>query len=215
MPSVGLFIHSSHRHFPDVLRISEKIGKTYVLDCDADGSENDAATIAPDIVFNFVTRCVFRGFALSRPNANFHPAPPCYPGIGGASRALYDGANVFGATAHRMVKRIDAGDIYCTETVPIFDTDSSESLFARAEGACVTLVSKLASHIVTHGAMPPPSDEQWSGSYMSIRKFHDDWLRLDINNPDDMDRKLRAATHSKHPGPYVMIHGRRFVLSKS
>src|ERR1700761_1480280 len=42
---------------------------------------------------------------------NFHPGPPDYPGWAPAHFALYEGASEFGATAHVMEDRVDAGPI--------------------------------------------------------------------------------------------------------
>lgn len=209
----ALFIHAGHRLFPDVLRLVELLGPVDVFDCDNGASEAKIADAKPDAVFNFITRCVFRGPVLALPNMNFHPAPPNYPGIGGVSRALFDRAPYFGTTAHRMVRKIDAGEIYVTEQFVISSLDTPESLFAKAEISCVGLVEWIAEYILKNGKFPPPV-AQWSGRYMSIREFHHEWLRLDPNEPEIMERKLRAATHSKHSGPYVMINGHRFVLAK-
>jgi len=211
----ALFIHGSHRFLPDVLRLAERLGPVAVMDCDNGGCENLAADHRPDLVLNFLTREVFKRFVLNIPNVNFHPACPAYPGIGASSRALFDGVKTFGATAHQMVRAIDAGPILDVERVPVFDSDSSEMLFARAEAACVTLVDRITDHVARTGSLPAPCGEQWTGNYMSIREFHDDWLRMDIDDQVTMGRKLRAATHSKHPGPYVVISGHRFVLAKS
>lgn len=212
---IALFIHTSHRLFADVKRLAERSARLTVFDQDGDhAGESDAAAAAPDLILNFITRRVFRNYTLSRPNVNFHPAPPNYPGIGGASRALYDGASTFGATAHGMVKKIDAGPIFDVQEVPIFDNDSSEILFARAEHACVALADRITSHLARHGELPPTSPYKWSGRYMSIREFHHEWLRMDPADVEEMHRKLRAATHSRHSGPYVIIGGKRFILAK-
>src|SRR5258707_14038024 len=49
--------------------------------------------------------------ALGHGAYNFHPGPPAYPGWAPAHFALYDRARVFGATAHVMTERVDAGPI--------------------------------------------------------------------------------------------------------
>jgi methionyl-tRNA formyltransferase len=46
---------------------------------------------------------------------NFHPGPPEYPGWAPAHFAVYDRAPLFGATAHVMVERVDAGPIVGVE----------------------------------------------------------------------------------------------------
>jgi len=46
---------------------------------------------------------------------NFHPGPPTYPGVYPESFAVWEGAKHFGATAHAMVRQVDAGPIVRTE----------------------------------------------------------------------------------------------------
>src|SRR5579871_1958469 len=50
---------------------------------------------------------------------NFHPGPPSYPGWAPAHFALYDQAGEFGATAHLMVEKVDAGPIVDLTLFPI------------------------------------------------------------------------------------------------
>jgi len=63
---------------------------------------------------------------------NFHPGPPHYPGWVPAHFAIYDKASTFGATAHRMAERVDAG--------PIIDVE----LFVIPPGASVTRLQEMA-----------------------------------------------------------------------
>lgn len=211
--NIALFIHGSHRLLPDVVRLAERLGRVYVLDCDNGAFEGEAADVRANLVMNFLTRIVFRGAVLDRPNVNFHPGCPRYPGIGATSRALYDSVETFGATAHGMVRRVDTGPIFAVERIPVLTTDTSETLFARAEIACLALVDRVTDHLVRTGDLPA-SDEQWTGPYVGVAGFQN-WLRMDPADPDDMARKIRAARHSTKAGPYIEINGHRFVLAKA
>jgi methionyl-tRNA formyltransferase len=46
---------------------------------------------------------------------NFHPGPPQYPGWVPSHFAIYDRVKYFGATAHLMIERVDAGPIVGVE----------------------------------------------------------------------------------------------------
>src|ERR1700680_1920197 len=50
---------------------------------------------------------------------NFHPGSPNYPGWVPAHSAIFDGATGFGATAHAMIERVDAGPIIDVELFDI------------------------------------------------------------------------------------------------
>jgi methionyl-tRNA formyltransferase len=62
---------------------------------------------------------------------NFHPGPPHFPGWSPAHFAILQRAEAFGATAHLMVEKVDAG--------PIVGID----LFAVPAGATVTSLEEL------------------------------------------------------------------------
>lgn len=211
---IALFIHGSHRFLPDVVRLAERAGQVFVMDCDDGGCENLAADYRPELVLNFLTREVFKRFVLDTPNVNFHPGTPAYPGVGSTSRALFDGVETFGATAHRMVRKIDAGEIYAVEEIPVRQSDTSETLFARTEAACVALLDRITDHVARHGALPAASEHHWTGDYVSAKQFFA-WMELDPADKATFDRKLRATRHSKKHGPYITVHGHRFVLAKS
>ena len=51
---------------------------------------------------------------------NFHPGPPHYPGWVPSHFAIYDKAENFGATAHAMIERVDAGPIVGVQDVSAF-----------------------------------------------------------------------------------------------
>lgn len=165
-----------------------------------------------DIVLNFLGSHIFRGEVLNVPNVNFHPAPPEYPGRGGASYALFDGAAQFGATAHGMTRRVDSGPIYYVDRFPITEREGCASLFARSETACLGLLGQTVAHLAEHGKLPPASGERWTGRAASRAEF-DAWLILDPADREAFERKISAARHPNFPGPYVYVHGHRFAYT--
>lgn len=167
--------------------------------------DDDIANAEPDLLISFLSDRILRGPALDLPNVNFHPAPPEYPGRGGASRALYDGAASFGATAHRMVARVDAGAIYAVERFEIRAADSCATLFTEAENRCLTLARRVLPELQADAAAA------WSGETWSRKRF-DAWMEASPDAPD-FDRKVRALRHPSKPGPFVRIGGHRFALA--
>jgi hypothetical protein len=74
---------------------------------------------------------------------NFHPGPPAYPGWAPASFALYDGATTFGATLHRMVEQVDAGQIVGTELFVVGVAVSADLLSTQSTAAMARLLKRL------------------------------------------------------------------------
>jgi len=193
-----------------MLQLERAFAMVEVIDSLA-SEDGETACRDADLIVSFLSDRILHSDILERANVNFHPAPPAYPGRGSASFALFDGSPTFGATAHRMVKAIDAGEIYLVKEFPIEPDDTCESLFARGEIACVDLLERIVDHILAHGEMPPPSKVRWARKATS-RKSFENWLMLDPNDEDEFHRKIAAARHPRFSGPYVRIHGHLFEL---
>jgi methionyl-tRNA formyltransferase len=164
-----------------------------------------------ELVISFLNSYIFKKNALLLPNINFHPSPPSYPGIAGASRALYDGVNSFGVTAHRIAHQVDAGEILQVKLFPIEPNDNSESLRQKAEDASFELLEEVMHYVNIHGRLPIATGENWSGNMMTKKEFKK-WMVLDPNDFDDFERKIRALRNHKFEGPFIDIHGYKFGL---
>ena len=166
-----------------------------------------------DLLISFLNERILPASTLRFPNVNFHPGPPEYPGRGGASYALFNGARTYGATAHVMAERVDAGSIVLVEDFDIAPYTRCETVFARAELGCLKLLADALHIFAATGAVPPPNGRTWQGK-PSTRKQFVEWLDLDPSDAKQFRRKAAAAYHSKFPGPYVMVHGLKFGLVK-
>lgn len=63
---------------------------------------------------------------------NIHPSLlPAYPGLHTHRRALQERAKVHGATVHFVTEQLDGGPSIVQAAVPVFESDSEESLAAR------------------------------------------------------------------------------------
>jgi methionyl-tRNA formyltransferase len=173
--------------------------------------EEFLAQLKPDFVLSFLSEKILKGPLLRCPNVNFHPAPPEWPGRGGASLAIYHRAETYGATAHIMNPIVDSGPILAVQRFPILPGESCESLFDRAEHACLELFYEVGAHISAQGGLPKISGENWKRKPMTRKQF-EKWLVLNEKDKDDFIRKIQAARHSQYPGPYVFIHGHKFAL---
>lgn len=206
MSTCLLLAPSHHRLFPAAAEMCRQAFDSVKRPCNG-----EILSTPHDILISFLNDHILPPECLRRPNVNFHPAPPQYPGRGGASYALYDGADSYGATAHIMAAAVDAGPILRTRQFPIERADTCETVFAKAEDACLSLLAEVLWYYNAIGVLPEPCGEAWSGPARTRKQF-ERWLILDPADPESFARKIKAARHSKFPGPYVEHHGFRFSL---
>ena len=212
-PRALVFLQRGHRLNSDALSLvgaSLEIIAVGYQD-EADYSKEQMGELAPDIVLNFLCEKIHKGSVLKQRNVNFHPASPEYPGRGGASFALFDGKKEYGATTHVMVSNVDSGAILDVVRFPVTPVDTCESLFEKSEHACLELLARMVDYFAKYRELVPSLDVQWTGKAVSRRQFQE-WLILDPKRPEEFERKIKAARHSKFPGPYLYVNGHRFGL---
>src|SRR5208282_567556 len=131
-----------HYLTPDAIALCRSYfdGVTVIDEDDAAIEDGRLSSKPCDLLVSFLNEHIFSPELLKFTNVNFHPGPPQYPGRGGASYALYDGAGTYGATAHRMAPRVDAGAIILASEFPIEADECCETLFAKAERSCLDLL---------------------------------------------------------------------------
>jgi methionyl-tRNA formyltransferase len=102
---------------------------------------------------------------------NFHPGSPDFPGWAPAHFAIHNRATQFGATAHLITERVDAGPIVGVELFPIprdIDVAGLERL------ACIHvayLIMRLAKLLATQIEPLPELPIRWSGIKHSRRSY--------------------------------------------
>lgn len=123
---------------------------------------------------------------------NFHPGPPTYAGWAPAHFALYDGASEFGATAHQMVDRVDAGPIVGVETFAIPDGIGIRELEQIAYIRLAYLFWRLSRQLATQSEPLPVLPVRWSGK-KSTRQMYVEMCRMPANiSVNEMARRIRA-----------------------
>lgn len=146
---------------------------------------------------------------------NFHPGPPSYPGWAPAHFALYDGARWFGATAHHMVERVDAGPVVGVESFAIPAGISIRELEQIAYIRMARLFWSLAKRLVSSEPLPA-LPVAW-GTRRTTRQMY---VRM-CDIPADIDkaelnRRLAAFDDDFRGIPLtVTIHGVKFKLTPS
>jgi methionyl-tRNA formyltransferase len=144
---------------------------------------------------------------------NFHPGSPQYPGWAPAHFAIYHQASEFGATAHIMTERVDAGPIVGVEMFQIPENISLGALEALAYTHLARLFWRLAKDLATQIEPFSELPIRWSGQKSSRRHYaamcH---IPLDISK-EEFDRRIKAFG-GNHFGitPMVTLHGFQFAL---
>jgi methionyl-tRNA formyltransferase len=147
---------------------------------------------------------------------NFHPGPPDYPGRVPSHFALYDGAATFGATAHAMIERVDAGPIIGVELFPVPPDATVERLDELAFVHAAKLFWRHAKALATQAEPLPTLPTGWRGR-KSSRRLHAAMCDIpaDIAR-EELDRRI-AAFGAGHYGlnPTVTLHGHKFRYVKA
>jgi methionyl-tRNA formyltransferase len=129
---------------------------------------------------------------LGEPAYNIHPGPPNYPGSCPEVFALYEGAELYGVTAHVMAPQVDAGPIVAVDRFPIPPNCDRVTLGRLAWQASLALLSRLAPRLATERDPLPPIVENWSGIRRSGRAFAQlAEMNSDID-PQELERRIRS-----------------------
>ncbi|UZE51678.1 methionyl-tRNA formyltransferase [Rhodopseudomonas sp. P2A-2r] len=133
----------------------------------------------------------------------FHPGSPQYPDAAPARLALQDGARHFGATAHRMTPRDDAGPIVDVEMFPVpqdIELHGLEELalgrvmqmFWRLAGPLSTQSQPLVQRAMRWGARREEAADAASAIHQTIRGRSMPVLRHIVSAP----QRRRMALHA-------------------
>jgi methionyl-tRNA formyltransferase len=102
---------------------------------------------------------------------NFHPGPPEYPGWMPSHFAIHDRASCFGATAHIMAARVDAGPIVGVERFAVPPHASVQALEELAYLHLARLLWKLAAGLATQSEPLGQLAVHWSGRKTTRRMY--------------------------------------------
>lgn len=144
---------------------------------------------------------------------NFHPGPPSYPGWAPAHFALYERAEDFGCTMHRMIERVDAGPIVEVEVFAIPPGTSVSGLEEMAYTRLVQMFWRMARVLATQ---PTPLIERairWSGTRHS-RKAYESICNIPLTiSPDELKHRAEVfGTHHFGIVPSIELHGVQFRM---
>jgi methionyl-tRNA formyltransferase len=147
---------------------------------------------------------------------NFHPGPPSYPGWAPAHFPLYNDETEFGATAHFMVERVDAGPIIDVATYSVPAGISPRALEGLTYAHLAKLFWRLAKSLATQAEELPTRPLHWGGKKYSRRDY-----RAMCDIPSDVSlsefrRRMRIFGNNNFGMcPTIGLHGIQFEPSCS
>lgn len=148
---------------------------------------------------------------------NFHPGPPDYPGWAPASFAVYDGARSFGATAHVMTAKVDAGPIVGVRLFPVPPRMTANQLALGALVAALELFRELGPLLVNASDPLPVLPLSWSRRKHTRAEFRQMCdLPPDITE-DELKRRTAAFDIDEPwaPGLFRSLTGDRTPPNRS
>ena len=136
---------------------------------------------------------------------------PKYRGAAPIQYALMNNDKVTGMTLMKMVKEMDAGEMYATEEVEISEEDNSTSLFKKMGDAALRLILKELPNILEGRLVGTPQDESLVSFSPSIKPEEE---KLDLNkSKEELHGYIRAL--SDVPGAYLYLEGLKFKVYRS
>jgi len=111
---------------------------------------------------------------------NFHPGPPDYPGSKPSAFAIYEGARAFGVTLHRMVARVDSGEIVAVDRFPIAEGACARDVAIEAYGRMARLALSAATALAQPDRPLSPDGAVWSG----VKRRMAEYEALRVITPD-------------------------------
>lgn len=136
---------------------------------------------------------------------------PKYRGAAPIQYALMNNDKVTGMTLMKMVKEMDAGEMYAKEEVEIDPSDNSTSLFKKMGDAALRLILRELPTILGGKLVGTPQDETLVSFAPSIKPEEE---KLDlIKSKEELHGYIRAL--SDVPGAYLYLEGLKFKIYRS
>lgn len=136
---------------------------------------------------------------------------PKYRGAAPIQYALMNNDKVTGMTLMKMVKEMDAGEMYAKEEVEIDPSDNSTSLFKKMGDAALRLILRELPNILEGKLVGTPQDESLVSFAPSIKPEEE---KLDLfKSKEELHGYIRAL--SDVPGAYLYLEGLKFKIYRS
>ena len=170
-----------------------------------------ASRFKPDLVLSMYYRAILPDDILALPPRgalNFHPSLlPRHAGCFSAVWAILEGERRTGVTCHRMIGRVDAGDIIDVISIPIDDDDTGYSLYHKLVDVALILLQRVLRQLEIGQVQGVPQE--------GPRSYHSRGVPCDgLVDPTwsraRIDRFIRALYFPPFPPASIERQGTRF-----
>lgn len=145
---------------------------------------------------------------------NFHPCSPKYRGAGGVNLAMYCD-RYFGCTAHVMSKKIDKGPIIDCKFFKINKYNNLEKLLSKTYNLQFNQLKEIVNGIISKKNYLKNKIKmnkyKW-GKKLNTTKDLEKFYKISKNISKKKLNKKIKSTLIKDYKPYIIIHGKKFVL---
>lgn len=169
-------------------------------------------TIAPDCCPVVAYGALVPQHVLDVPRlgwANLHfSLLPRWRGAAPVQRAVMAGDAETGACVFRLVRELDAGDVYATLRTPIGPRETSGELLDRLAGDGARLLVEVMDALAAGNAQPQPQPTEGvtHAAKITVADAEVDWTAGD----DEIDRLVRGCAPA--PGAWTTFRGERFKV---
>ncbi|MBL4854258.1 MAG: hypothetical protein JKY25_08480 [Robiginitomaculum sp.] len=140
---------------------------------------------------------------------NIHPATPEYPGRDPHHFAHFDQIKTYGATAHIMTSKVDAGQIVDVETYKVPAGSTPQDYINMAEKSGVVLFGSLVGKLAS-GEPVLPTGQQW-GTRKTTRLDFKSFCRISpLDGSSAIGSRLASVAAPGHNNAYLDLSGHRF-----
>ncbi len=133
---------------------------------------------------------------------------PNYRGGAPVHHAIMDGQKKTGITIMKMVKKMDAGDMYVAQSIDIEDSDTTSSLLDRLSTLAYQMILSHINDILDQKLHPIPQDEA-KVTYAPIITRELEHINMNQSG-EKIYNHIRALLNQ--PGGYVIIDGQKVKL---
>jgi hypothetical protein len=145
---------------------------------------------------------------------NIHAASPDYPGRDPHHWAAYDGVLRYGATAHVMTSKVDAGPIIDVEWFDVAPKTPPAALLALANDAAFRILGRIGPRLQKGETLERLPGVAWGGK----KRSRADFLAMCRLSPsisrEEFDRRFRAFDGGYYDNLTVELHGQTFRIEK-
>ena len=143
---------------------------------------------------------------------NFHPAPPKYRGIGCYNFAIYNEESEYGVTCHKMIEKVDSGEIIACKYFPLYGTESVSALKEKSMVYLVQLFYEIIDLILKNKPLPR-SNEKWAKIFYNKNKLQE-LCKITLDMPEnEIKKRIHASYFPGGPDyPYIEVNGKRLLV---